>query len=67
MDFKVIDFGVDFVGFNLYKWMGVLLGVGVFYICKDWLVDIDFDSGNGVIVGIIVESCIYIGIVDMVV
>ncbi|GAA0341294.1 aminotransferase class V-fold PLP-dependent enzyme [Bowmanella denitrificans] len=32
MDVDVADLGADFIGFNLHKWMGAPLGVGVMYI-----------------------------------
>jgi len=41
IDFKVTDLGVDFVGFNLHKWIGAPLGVGFIYIAKSRLADID--------------------------
>lgn len=40
-DFDFQDLGVDFVGFNMHKWMGVPLGVGLLYIRKDRVLDID--------------------------
>ena len=33
--------GVDFVGINLHKWIGAPLGVGVVYIRKDRIKDIE--------------------------
>ena len=41
IDFKVADLGVDFIGFNLHKWIGAPLGVGFLYIAKGRLADID--------------------------
>jgi len=41
IDFDVRDLGVDFAGFNLHKWMGAPLGVGVLYIRKQRIPDID--------------------------
>ena len=32
LDFKVADLGVDFIAFNLHKWIGAPLGVGFLYI-----------------------------------
>jgi isopenicillin-N epimerase len=46
MDVKVPDIGADFVGFNLHKWIGAPLGVGVFYIRKERLNDIDRMMGD---------------------
>ena len=40
-DFNFADLGVDFAGFNLHKWIGVPLGVGMMYIKKDRVLDID--------------------------
>lgn len=45
-DFKVADLGVDFVGFNLHKWIGAPLGCGCLYIAKDRLADIDRAFGD---------------------
>lgn len=41
IDFKIEQLGVDFVGFNLHKWIGAPLGVGFMYIAKSRLSDID--------------------------
>ncbi len=41
MDFKVEQLGVDFVGFNLHKWIGAPVGLGFMYIAKGRLADID--------------------------
>lgn len=41
IDFKVEQLGVDFIGFNLHKWIGAPLGVGFMYIAKSRLSDID--------------------------
>ena len=46
MDFKATDFGVDFIGFNLHKWIGAPLGVGCLYIAKHRLNDIDRAYGD---------------------
>ena len=40
-EFRLRDLGVDFVGLNLHKWIGAPLGVGVAYIRKDRIPDID--------------------------
>ncbi|MEM9705797.1 MAG: aminotransferase class V-fold PLP-dependent enzyme [Pseudomonadota bacterium] len=40
MDFTVDDLGVDFIGFNLHKWIGAPVGVGVLVIRKERLGDI---------------------------
>jgi selenocysteine lyase/cysteine desulfurase len=39
--FKARDLGVDFIGFNLHKWIGAPLGVGMIYIARERLADID--------------------------
>jgi selenocysteine lyase/cysteine desulfurase len=38
--------GADFVGFNLHKWIGAPLGVGVFYIRRERLADVDRMMGD---------------------
>lgn len=38
--------GVVFVGINLYKWIGVLVGLGVLYIWCDCIVDVVFYLGE---------------------
>ena len=43
IDFKVEDLDADFIGFNLHKWMGAPVGVGIAYIRKARLPDIDPD------------------------
>lgn len=40
-EFDFQGLGVDFVGFNLHKWIGVPLGVGAMYIRKNRVLDID--------------------------
>lgn len=47
LDFAFPDLGVDFAGFNLHKWMGAPLGVGVMYLRKSRVRDIDPDPANG--------------------
>ena len=46
-DFDFVDQGVDFVGFNLHKWIGAPLGTGLMYIKKDRMLDIDTKSSKG--------------------
>ena len=46
IDFKVQDLGVDFIGFNLHKWIGAPLGVGFMYVAKSRLGDIDRAMGD---------------------
>lgn len=40
-EFNFQELGVDFAGFNLHKWMGVPLGVGMMYIRKNRVLDVD--------------------------
>ncbi|MBT5187311.1 MAG: aminotransferase class V-fold PLP-dependent enzyme [Kordiimonadaceae bacterium] len=40
-DFDFQDLGVDFCGFNLHKWIAAPLGVGMMYIRKNRVLDID--------------------------
>src|SRR5690606_3806743 len=46
LNVTVPDIGADFVGFNFHKWIGAPLGVGVFYIRKDRLADVDRMMGD---------------------
>lgn len=46
LDFTLPDLGVDFVGFNLHKWIGAPLGVGMMYIRKERITDIDPHQGQ---------------------
>lgn len=46
LDFQPVDLDADFIGFNLHKWWGAPLGVGVIYIRKDKVERIDPDSAN---------------------
>ncbi|TPG52165.1 aminotransferase class V-fold PLP-dependent enzyme [Sphingomonas glacialis] len=48
LDFEFPELGVDFAGFNLHKWMGAPLGVGVMYLRKTRVRDIDPDPANGI-------------------
>ena len=41
VDFKLRDLGVDFAGLNLLKWIGSPVGVGLVYIAKPRIADID--------------------------
>lgn len=40
-EFSLRDMGVEFVGLNLHKWIGAPLGVGVVYIRKSRIGDVD--------------------------
>lgn len=41
IDFTLPDTGADFIGLNLHKWIGAPLGLGLMYIRRDRLGDID--------------------------
>ncbi len=41
MAFSVRDLGVPFIGFNFHKWIGAPIGVGVMYVARERLGDID--------------------------
>jgi len=41
IEFRPADLGVQFMGLNLHKWMGVPLGVGAMYIRRDRIADVD--------------------------
>jgi selenocysteine lyase/cysteine desulfurase len=41
MDFRISDLKADFAAVNLHKWIGAPIGVGVMYIRKERLHDID--------------------------
>lgn len=46
VDFRAKELGVDFIGFNLHKWIGAPLGVGLIYIARERLADIDTHFGD---------------------
>lgn len=41
LDFRLPDLGADFVGLNGHKWIGAPIGVGVLYIRKARIADVD--------------------------
>ena len=41
VEFRLRDLGVEFAGLNLHKWIGSPVGVGLVYIQKDRIADID--------------------------
>jgi selenocysteine lyase/cysteine desulfurase len=47
IDFQIADLGVDFIGFNLHKWIGAPVGLGFLYIRKGRLDAIDRHYGDG--------------------
>jgi selenocysteine lyase/cysteine desulfurase len=46
-EFALRDLGVDFAGLNLHKWIGSPLGVGLVYIRRDRIPDIDVSILEG--------------------
>jgi selenocysteine lyase/cysteine desulfurase len=46
LDFRPVDLDADFIGFNLHKWWGAPLGVGLIYIREEKVDLIDPDSAN---------------------
>ncbi|MEO9133151.1 MAG: aminotransferase class V-fold PLP-dependent enzyme [Sphingomonas sp.] len=64
LDFAFPDLGVDFAGFNLHKWMGAPLGVGVLYLRKTRVGDIDPDPANGTSNPDEVQARVHTGTVD---
>lgn len=46
LDFRPADLEADFIGFNLHKWWGAPLGVGLVYIRQDKVDLIDPDEAN---------------------
>ena len=47
LEFDIADLGVDFIGFNLHKWIGAPVGLGFLYIRKGRLDSIDRHFGDG--------------------
>jgi selenocysteine lyase/cysteine desulfurase len=47
LEFDIADLGVDFIGFNLHKWIGAPVGLGFLYIRKGRLDAIDRHYGDG--------------------
>jgi len=46
VEFNPRDLGIDFIGFNLHKWIGAPIGAGFLYIAKDRLADIDRNKAD---------------------
>ena len=65
LDFTMPDLDVDFVGFNLHKWIGAPLGVGMMYIRKDRLQDIDPHRGEAPKDDNTIESRVHTGTVSI--
>jgi selenocysteine lyase/cysteine desulfurase len=64
MEFSMGELGVDFVGFNLHKWIGAPVGVGFLYIKKDRLADIDRDMGDEDFLETDIRSRVHTGTVN---
>ena len=64
LDFRPADLDADFIGFNLHKWWGAPLGVGVIYIRKARLGLIDPDSANSPPFAASTHSRVHTGTVD---
>ncbi|MDB5686108.1 MAG: aminotransferase class V-fold PLP-dependent enzyme, partial [Rhizorhabdus sp.] len=43
IDFSLRDMGVDFAGLNLHKWIACPLGVGLVYVRKERIADLDIN------------------------
>lgn len=65
LDFTVADLGVDFIGFNLHKWIGAPLGVGMMYIRKKRIADIDPHRGEAPKDDNTIESRVHTGTVSI--
>lgn len=46
VDFRVDELGVDFVGLNAHKWIGAPLGVGIMYVRRSRIANIDPFMGD---------------------
>jgi selenocysteine lyase/cysteine desulfurase len=64
IDFAFPDLGVDFAGFNLHKWMGAPLGVGVLYLRRSRLDCIDRNVANSADAADDVQARVHTGTVD---
>ena len=64
-DFDFGDFDADFAGFNLHKWIGAPLGLGLMYIKKERITDIDPKSGKAEKSNTDIKSRIQTGTVNM--
>ncbi|MEV6867727.1 aminotransferase class V-fold PLP-dependent enzyme [Streptosporangium subroseum] len=65
LDFTMDDFGADFAGFSLHKWMGVPLGAGFLYIKKARLPDIDLAFADETYPGDDIRSRVHSGTLDV--
>jgi selenocysteine lyase/cysteine desulfurase len=46
LDYRLPDLGVQFATFNLHKWVGAPLGVGLLYVAKERIADIEALFGD---------------------
>jgi len=65
LDFRLPDLGADFVGLNGHKWIGAPLGVGVLYIRKDRLGEVDPFMGEDHVPPEDVRSRVHSGTANM--
>jgi len=65
LDFTVPDLGVEFAGFNLHKWIGAPVGVGMMYVRKDRIADIDPHRGQAPGNDKSIESRVHTGTVNL--
>ena len=61
LDFRLPDLGADFVGLNGHKWIGAPIGVGVLYIRKDRIADIDPFMGEDAVPAADVRARVHTG------
>jgi selenocysteine lyase/cysteine desulfurase len=61
LDLTLADLGADFVGFNLHKWIGTPIGVGVMYIREGRLPDVDRMYGDETSAATSINSRIHTG------
>ncbi len=61
LEFRLPDLGADFVGLNGHKWIGAPIGIGVMYIRKARLGDVDRFMGSDEFAGETVMSRVHSG------
>ncbi|GGY02763.1 aminotransferase class V-fold PLP-dependent enzyme [Massilia dura] len=65
LDYKIPDFGADFVGANLHKWIGAPLGLGFLYIRAGRLQDIGIERGNSLFPASDIRARVHSGTVNV--
>ena len=65
LDFRLPDLGADFVGLNLHKWIGAPLGVGLMYVRRERISEIDPHMGEPDLDGPTIDARIHTGTVNM--